>query len=303
MRRGSAGSDRYERRRRRPTLGDWRSSLIDSPHLCPTPLDREFYSALVPRLARARVRDSFVLSSFDGASLKVGAGETLTVKLLEGAQIVNVFAFNCDDPDERLWMQTIVREGLFLTRFARLWGTMARYRPLLTVLEDTVATRPGPVPHGQHHPIFGGSGTPADWRAAGGAPHVRSTWEQFARLMEAHELPPSLLKENICLFQKSALDPATQRLLILPSDALAGDRVTFFSEIDLCILLALSPYLDGTRPPRAMPDPEPRPVAATVSERIADPLPWPYPGVPYPDLSPYIDEQGVPLSVGGERTE
>ena len=272
---------------------DWRGELVASPHLCPTPIDAAYYDDLVERIPGAVIRDSRVLSDFGGMCINLNAGELLTIELLEGPQIVNLFALNAEDPDERLWLQTIVREGLFLNRFTRLWGTMARYRPLLTLLEDTVATRPSDLRFSRHHPIYGGAGTQAHWRAAGGAAHVNSTWTQFARLMVELAVPPFMLKEDVCLFQKSALDGPTQRLIIAPSDALAGDRVVFFSEINLHVLLALSPYLDGSARPADIGDPQPLPAAITTSDKVAEPLLWPYPSVPYPDLSPYLDSDGV----------
>ncbi len=260
-----------------------------SPHLCPTPLDKTYYQGLFARIGLADVRESRVLNSFDGACVSVGPGELLTIELLGGPQIVNLFVLNANDPGERLWLQTLVREGLFLTRFSRLWGTMPRYRPLLTLLEDTVTTRPSEVPFARHHPIFGGGGTPAHWRAAGGSAHVNTTWAQFASLLEELDIPVTMLKEDVCLFQKSALDGPTQRLIILPSDALVGDRVVFFSEIALHALIALSPYLGGGVAPSALSGSEPFPVAVSVSDKVCDPLPWPYPDVPYPDLSRYSD--------------
>ena len=89
-----------------------------------------------------------------------------------------------------------------------------------------------------------------------------------------------------------AVDGPTQQFQIYPSDARAGDRVTLFAEIDLMVLLALSPYIDGSRSPAEIGDPQPRAVKITVRERVAEPLGWPYPGVPYPDLSLYEDSEG-----------
>jgi uncharacterized protein YcgI (DUF1989 family) len=267
----------------------------ESSHINPMPLDREFYSDITfgenMKRVKAPTRTVLQLSGFEGSSVEVAAGEVLTISLLEGPQIVNLFAFNSADPDERLWLnQSQCREGHFLTRYSRLWGTMARVRPLMTVLEETVVTR---EPFGHHHPVLGGSGTPADWRYAGGQPGIRTTWEQFAGLMEERDLSPALLKENVCLFQKARIDPFTQRVEILPSDALAGDRLTFFAEIDLCVLIALSPYIDGSVPAPELGEPEPRAIEVTVAERLATPLPWPYPGVAYPDLDHYLDATGV----------
>jgi uncharacterized protein YcgI (DUF1989 family) len=79
----------------------------------------------------------------------------------------------------------------------------------------------------------------------------------------------------------------------MPSEALPGDRVTLFAELDLTVLLALSPYVDGARGAGELDGVEPRPVEVTVHDQVAEPLAWPYPGDPYPDLSLYLDDNGV----------
>ena len=234
-----------------------------------------------------------MLSDLHGLRQIVRAGEIFSIRLESAAQIVNVFAFNLSDPDERIWQQTITRDGLFLKPYGRVWGTMARYRPLMTVLRDSVTTKPGPLPFAQHHLVLGGSGTPMDWREAGGPAGVKTTWEQFNDLLLELDLPVHLLKENLCLFQKTAIAPPRQQLKMVPSDAVKGDEIVLFAEIDLIILLALSPYIDGSTPPSAMQSIAPRPVSLNVTAKIAEPLGWPYNGIPYPDLSPYLNDHGV----------
>jgi uncharacterized protein YcgI (DUF1989 family) len=266
--------------------------LSESPQLVPTPIDNGFYKRMIDALGSATVRSTRRLDDLEGAAIDVCAGETLTLELLDGAQIVNLFAFNRDDPDERVWHQTVLREGLWVGQLTRIYGTMARSRPLLTVLRDTVATDPR-TPFGQHHIYFGGSGTPAEWHFAGGPEGVRTTWEQFAAALEARSIDPSILIEHICFFQKSTIEPNAQRIQILPSDAVTGDTVTLFAEIDLVVLLALSPYVDGTRPASTPGMPRPRPVEVRVTEQIAEPLGWPHPDISYPDMTRYLDESGV----------
>lgn len=266
--------------------------LKTSPHLCPTPINQSFYEDAAARLPSAVVKTKHRLDDFGGLALDVPKGAAVSLTLLEGAQIVNAFAFNPADPDERMWQQSVLREGIFLRRYSRVWGTMARYRPLLTVLEDTVSADPH-LPRAQHHPYFGGSGTPADWRAAGGADGVPSTWEQLAGLLTERDVPVHILGEDLCFFQRSMVDSDPMRIDILPSNAVAGDRVTLFAEIDLCLLLGLSPYIDGGRAASEPGVPQPRPVGVSVTEPIAEPLAWPYPEILYPDISLYLDQSGT----------
>ncbi|MCW3014423.1 MAG: hypothetical protein JWO02_1515 [Solirubrobacterales bacterium] len=265
---------------------------MDTQH--PRPMDRDFYVQAREAATAAQVVEQVDFDEPGAFLLDLGAGETASIELLSGAQIVNLLPFNTADPDERLWAhETCLLEGLWLTRYSRLWGTMARFRPLLTILEDTVVTprRPGEM-GAHHHPVYGGAGTPASWKWAGGREGTLTTWEQFAAALATRALPTTLIKDNACLFQKTRLDAPAQRLDILASDAVTGDRVTLFAEVDVTLMLALSPYVDGASATADI-DESPRPVRITRTTAVAQPLGWPYPDMGYPDLALYLDETGT----------
>jgi len=238
------------------------------------PLDASFYEQLLrsPRPPS----ETRVLDRFGGLAVDLDAGSLLSLELLEGPQIVNLFAFNRNDPHERIWHQSLISESIFLAPFARLWGTLPRYRPLLTMVDDSLTERLGPA-H-RHHVGLGGSGTPADWRAGGGDPEAATTWDQLARLLAGRGIGSHLLTQNVSLFQRTRVDPDRQRVDILPSGAAAGDRVAFFAELDLCVLLALSPYLDGSTDPGELAASKPAPLRIEVTRAVAEPLGWPYAG-------------------------
>jgi uncharacterized protein YcgI (DUF1989 family) len=260
----------------------------------PRPFDAAFYRAARAELATARPRDVHAFAEPGAFTIDVAAGAVVSIRLAAGPQIVNLFAYNTHDPDERLWAhETLLVEGMFLGRYSRLWGTMARFRPLLAILEDTVTTRPAPgAGAAKHHVIHGGSGTPADWHWASGPADRLTTWEQLTAGLSQRGLPPELLKDNACLFEKAHLDPHSQRLRMLASDAVTGDAVTLFAEIDVTLVLALSPYVDGSRAPSQLESLLPRRIEILEYGPLVEPLGWPYPGMGYPDLSLYLGPDG-----------
>lgn len=278
------------------THEDWYGGLAWPPaSLHPRPLKRSFYDAVRINARSVATQKNSEIPPGRGSAIDLLAGQVLTLRLAEGAQIVNLWTFNTHDPDERLWVQDMcLTEGLYLTRFSRLWGEMARYRPLLTLIEDTVSPRRGVGdPTAPHHFVFGGSGTPLAWRLGGGQTGVKTTWEQFVSLASAYGIPSHRVTDNVCLFQKTAIEPQTQRFTILPSDAMAGDVVSLFAEIDVTVLLVLSPYIDGSRTPAELDGLAPRRVTVEVSDVVAQPLGWPYVGMPYPELQYYLGEDGA----------
>lgn len=275
------------------TLSDERHGRVSTHG---RPFDRAFYERVRQKAAavdtpRARVR----LPGRTGAVVRVYPGEIVDILLLEGPQIVHLFALNPRDPDERLWAQnTGITESVFLSPFVRLWSTMPRFRPMLTVLEDDVGERENSPNSGEgrHHFIIGGWQTPREWTEHGGPSDVPSAWERLGEALGKCGLPSSLLMDELCLFQRVAIDPISHDLTILPSQARAGDRVRLFVEYELLLVLALNPYREGGVS-AAESGHSVREVDVVVYPSVASPLPWPYPGVPYPDLSLYLNADGV----------
>jgi uncharacterized protein YcgI (DUF1989 family) len=256
------------------------------------PRDDAFY-ANVGRMLQARAEPTLVTEiGFDGVVVAVRPGDVLTLRLMTGPQIVHLFAWNPDDPDERVWPhETSGMENAFLVVGSRIWSMMARFRPLLTVVEDTVDTVSRPGSTGRHHFVLGGFETPAEWAAAGGDPSIPSGWARMRSLVAEHGGEPSAYRDHVSLFQKIAVDVSTQRIAEVPTDARAGDAISLYAETALRVALVPSAHRGGGLSPERL-DGTVEAVNAEVREAVAIPLGWPYPEVPYPDLSSYVDASG-----------
>jgi uncharacterized protein YcgI (DUF1989 family) len=256
------------------------------------PIDHDFYDGLESTRAGRQPEDRVQLPP-EGVVLELAGGDAVSVIESDGPQIVHLFAWNPHDSDERIWPhETSSVEDAFLRRHSRIWGTMARYRPLLTVLEDTVETvdHPG-EPRGRHHFVLGGWEVPAIWRAAGGSPEVPSAWERMRDLIASSDGDSHTYRDHISLFQKISIGPTSQRLTNLRSDAKAGDQLALFAEIDLRLALLPSPYGPGGIEPRELSGAVSR-VELAHYRGLGHPPGWPLEGVPYPDITSYVDQRG-----------
>jgi uncharacterized protein YcgI (DUF1989 family) len=217
------------------------------------PFDPSFYTSLVEDRRSWTATESAVIQVEDGGgAIVVPAGSVLRVTCLEGPQISDMCIWNAHDPTERLWNdQTLNHEGIHLTTMNRLWGNMPHFRPLMTIIADTVESRPT-RPLSRHHCILAAHCNPHNWYwTFGGADHefIRyNCWTNLAKAIEPFDLGPDALHDNLNLFQKIGYDPATGRGFMEPSDAKAGDYVEFFAEIDVLVALTICPSGSGRLP-------------------------------------------------------
>jgi uncharacterized protein YcgI (DUF1989 family) len=174
----------------------------------------------------------------------------------------------------------------------RIWGTMARFRPLLTVVEESLNSRAEAGDgNGRHHFVLSGGETPLAWELGGGDRAIPTTWHRFRSLLASTGADPGLYRDHVSLFQRVVVDVPSQRFEIVPSQAMPGDAIALFAEIALQVALVPSPFRGGGVLPSEL-DGSTHPVQWEVRHvPIAAPG-WPYPGVPYPDLGPYLDENG-----------
>ena len=259
------------------------------------PRDDAFYSSVADATRAASWSTPRVLPA-TGNVVHLDAGDLLSVALDDGAQIVHLDAWSTTDPTDRLWPhETSGIEGCFLGLGHRLWTTMPVFRPLLSVVVDTLGEPACVRGEGRHHLVLSGWDVPAIWQLEGGSHDVPTAWEHFRRLSDLVGVDPALHRDAISLFQRTRIDPATGRLQRLPSLADTGDRVVLFAEADVSVALVPSAWrggglrasdCDGT-------------VAATswqVARSESPPLGWPTGGVPYPDIARYVP--GVRDSTG-----
>jgi uncharacterized protein YcgI (DUF1989 family) len=244
----------------------------------PTPaLAGEFYKNVRDGAAQRETLQHVVVAALTGRAFVVPAGHVARIVCHAGPQIVDVMIFNRHDPRERLWAnQTLNREGICLSTFSRLWGSLPMFRPLMTIVEDTVKNVPSETT-ARHHCILGAHCNPRFWRWGLGTddhPFAQRT-NCFYNLLSAIEpfgLGREDVHDNLNLFQKIGILPNTGELVMEPSDALPGDHVDFYAELDVLMAFSLCPQGSGANPPTT-PDQDPRPVTVEIQSTGIDPLP------------------------------
>ena len=220
--------------------------MTESSHPMP-PFPRAFYDDV--RASRSSFREvtRYVIPLTErGRAFVVKRGQSVRIICVEGPQVADLCLWNANNHDEYFWNEvTLGREGLFLTTFSRLWSNMPRLRPMMTIIEDTVRTKPT-FPGAGHHYCFGGHCNPHYWYWAlkdKTHPNVTtfSCYHNLLRAVAPFGLGPLSLHDNINLFQKTHFELDTGRRPVEPSDAVVGDYVEFYAEIDVLMAVSICP--------------------------------------------------------------
>lgn len=240
-------------------------------------LDVGFYEK-VAASDRTNPVEAVLIAPESGRAVKVPAGHVARVSGPEGPQIGDVDFFNASDPSEHLWAnQTLLREGAWLTTGSRLWGNMPNYRPLMTIVADTVPF----VDRGngaRHHIIIGSHCPRWYWWLAIGDKEHSNCYDQLCSAARAVGIDTSLVHDNLNLFQKSRVDFATGHYVTEGSDARPGDYVDFYAEIDIVMAISTCPLGSGARPAESG-QCDPKPLRVEVYETGIEPSEFSYEGL------------------------
>lgn len=250
--------------------------MISGPSM---PFEADFYQGLADRHADFPVRRRDIVETNTGYGVRVLAGHTFRLEMIEGPQIIDLDIFAAEDPLEhysaatQLWL-----EGGAVTVFTRIWGLPPRSRPLATVIADHIGRVD--AGHGlRDHKAYGAHCNPHHWVLF--ADQLPNTcYDNLRAGCAMVGLPQQRIHDNLNLYMKAAMDPLTGQHLNVTSDAVKGDYIQFFAEIDLLIVLSLCPYGDGSVPPEewaTTPIPE-YPIAVEIADADVTPLGWPYAG-------------------------
>lgn len=248
---------------------------LDFRRKFPTPRATQAFYGRVRAAKDSYVRvEQFEIPSPTGRAFRVKRGQIARFLISHGPQIIDLDVFNAEDPRERLWAnQTLNREGFWLTLYSRLWSNMPRFRPLTTIVEDTVTTDQSKGP-ARHHHIFGGHCNPHYWYLVTGKYGLPSCYENLCTSIAAFGLPPEAVHDNLNLYQKTLLLPDGTSMTVR-GDARVGDYVDFFAEMDLLFAASLCPRGSGATEPTD-PVQERHPITVQVFDTGIEPEPFSY---------------------------
>jgi len=191
--------------------------------------------------ARPRTKVSTIeIPRRTGRAFELAQGQIVRVTNHEGPQVADFNAFAKDDPREKFWsIRTRIIGGSHLTAGHQLWSCPPWTRPMLTIVNDTVAREPGPHSVATHDLIF----TRCDGRhyelvfGKHGAPNCQ---DNLAQAIAPFGLTQYDVHDPLNLFMTTGLNEEG-RPIYLASAAKKGDFVDLYADLSCIIAISACP--------------------------------------------------------------
>lgn len=182
-----------------------------------------------------------MLKAREGIAVPVPQGHRITITNLEGGQVVDMWAINPADPDERLSME---HTRTSLTKLVPAAGDhlySSRRRPMLAFVQDTSP--------GVHDTLIAACDAER-YRQLGGDTHHANCAENLRRALAEHGIELDRTPSPLNLFMNIPWKPDGS-LQFLPAPTRAGDHVTFEAMIEAIVILSACPMdlnpINGSR--------------------------------------------------------
>jgi uncharacterized protein len=205
----------------------------------PLSADPEFYARLAA--GGRRPVSSVTVPIESGWAWPVLKGQVCRIVTVEGAQVVDFNAWNLSDPREHFWAaRTRQIEGSHISTYSRLWSSRPYHRPMLTILRDTIPTKPTKN-GGRCHDLLGTGCDPFIWKLTNEIDFDKTCYNNLARAIAPYHLTELDVHDVLNLFQVTGLDPVHGIYFTEPSPAKPGDFIEFFAEMDLLCAISNCP--------------------------------------------------------------
>lgn len=203
-----------------------------------TPSD--FYQRLSEDKKNRKKLQDLVIPAKTGRGFIVEKGQILRVTCIEGPQVADFIAFNKDDPNEKFWAaRTRVINGAHLSTGGSLWSIPPKTRPMLTIIIDTIDHQP--LPHGaKSHDLLFCRCDSRHYELVAKKMGMPNCQENLASAIEEFDLTSHDVHDPFNIFMTTGINEQG-RPFYLPSDAIKGDYVEFYSEMSCIIAISACP--------------------------------------------------------------
>jgi len=204
-------------------------------------IDKCFYASLAQGKAKRTLVDKVSIPLRSGKAWKVPAGHVFRVLVPEGPQVGDFNMWNQHDPREKMWAsRTRQLQSAHVSTFDRIWSTLPFLRPMVTIIDDTLADYGKDEEGGRVHDLLGTRCDPYVNHLLTGEDFDFHCHSNLVRAVQPFGLTEFDVHDVLNIFQCTGLNEDDQYFM-KACPAKKGDYLEFFAEIDLLCALSCCP--------------------------------------------------------------
>lgn len=204
-------------------------------------VNKDFYTALTEKNTQRDLIESVVVPIRSANVWIVPAGYIFRIKIINGSQVGDFNMWNLHNPRERMWAsRTRQLQRAHVSTYDRLWSNLPFLRPMVTIIEDTLADYGVDQQGGRVHDLLGTRCDPYVNRLLTGEDFDFHCHSNLTRAILPYGLTEYDVHDVLNVFQCTGLNDDDQYFM-KASPAKAGDYLEFFAEIDLLCAMSCCP--------------------------------------------------------------
>ena len=199
------------------------------------------------RRARLTGRTEVVVPPREAACVEVPAGAIFRIVCAQGPQVGDLNLWNAGDLSERFYAgKTRALHGTHLSTGDRMWSSFPGFRPMATILEDSLDWYGFDADGASVHDVIGTRCDPYTARLLSGADYDRCCHSNLTRALAAHRGLPlpeaeALVHDVLNVFMCTGFTADTHQYFMKASPVRRGDALELIAEIDLLVGLSACP--------------------------------------------------------------
>jgi uncharacterized protein len=202
--------------------------------------DRKFCDALASDKGARRQVAELRVAARAGGSFLVSKGQLVRISCDTDGQVADFDVFSRDNPKEFFSSSlTRVIHGAHLTTGDRLWSHPIYYRPMMTIIADSVDHSTSPEGARPHDLLYGMCDEKVHFRRTGrhGLPNCR---DNLTRAAAELGLGPEAVHDPLNIFMTTGLTPDS-KMFYIPTRARRGDYMELYAEMDCACAISACP--------------------------------------------------------------
>lgn len=204
-------------------------------------IDKAFYDGLVEGKANRTLIETVKVPMREGMAWEVPAGHVFRIRVPEGPQVGDFNMWNLHDPRERMWAsRTRQIQRAHISTHDRIWSTLPFLRPMVTIIDDTLASYGEDELGGRVHDLLGTRCDPYVNHLLTGEDFDHHCHSNLVRAVLPYGLTEFDVHDVLNVFQCTGLNEDDQYFM-KACPARKGDYLEFFAEIDLLCALSCCP--------------------------------------------------------------